>query len=601
MSIFNTIKKNVSIVTVVSDYVTLKRIGGYWKGCCPFHHERTASFTVTPDKEIFYCFGCHAGGDVIAFVSRAENCSQLEAAQQLAERHGIDISQEFSRERTLQVIDEKKRYHHMCLLISTWCHEQLSKNQTALSYVRGRNITVESIKNFTLGYFPSSQQAIKLLLPLLQKEGFIAQDLLNARIALDGRSGIYFPFEDRILFPIKDHLGRVCGFGGRVFKAEDTRAKYYNSHEHAYFNKGTLVFGLDVAKKSIQAQGSVFLVEGYTDCIMMAQAGFTSVIATLGTACTADHLKMLSRYAQQLYIVYDGDAAGKRAIMRLGGLCWQYNIDPLIISLPSSDDPASYLAQDGSNFAALVTDAQDLFSFYVGQMEHDFTHKSLKVRVSAVRELLEVIIHVQDALKRDMLLQQLGALSSVPLVTLQRELAALQKGGVSKITTAQRLDDGHSDEYVAITARAAMSEGLEISLFEKQIFSAILNTNNVLSPEDEEYLLFSLSDQLKPLFIQFQKMKRDDSQVTFSTFFNSLSESAQQLISHILIDHSDYSDPKAFAKLFNQFLKKQWKMMVNDVKIKLADAQKKGDAESIVKMVAEFQSLRQKMVQKGLL
>src|SRR5579872_61857 len=356
MNIFSFIKSRVTIWDVVNEYTTLKRAGSYWKSQCPFHHEKTASFTVSPDKEIFYCFGCHTGGDAISFIAQIENCSQLEAAHFLADRYNIDLPKNI--EVSEGNAEQKKHYFDVCHLVAQWCHLQLKKNPSATAYLTERGISAQQIDDFMIGYFPTGLSAINAFVHDLKRSNILVDDLIHATILAQGKTVLYSPFEDRIIFPIKDHLGRFCAFGGRIFKPQDTRAKYYNSRENEYFTKGSLLFGLDLAKKSIQKEGFVFLVEGYTDCITMVQHGYQNTVATLGTACTIAHLKLLSRYTPYVYLLYDSDKAGQQAILRLTQLCWQASMELKVVQLPTGQDPASFLAA-GNDLAPRIQSAQD--------------------------------------------------------------------------------------------------------------------------------------------------------------------------------------------------------------------------------------------------
>src|SRR3990167_4037364 len=311
MNLFSYIKQKTPILDVVSQYVSLKRAGMYWKSSCPFHAEKTASFTVSPHRDIFYCFGCHKGGDAIEFICAMEQCSPLEAAKFLAERHQIAIPQELASPQQEQSTsrDEKKRYFELSRLVADWCHEQLKKHVPALRYIAQRGITEEQVDRFCLGYLPACATALKELIKCAHQQAFSVQELYDMHFIFENRGLAHSPFEQRILFPIQDHLGRFCGFGGRIFLPGDERPKYYNSHDTPYFQKGSLLFGMDKAKKSIQQQGYAFLVEGYTDCIAMVQHGQTNTVATLGTACTLEHLQLLSNHAEKVYVLYDGDSA----------------------------------------------------------------------------------------------------------------------------------------------------------------------------------------------------------------------------------------------------------------------------------------------------
>jgi DNA primase len=422
MNIFTFIKSRISIVDVINEYATLRKAGGYWKARCPFHHEKTGSFTVSPHKEIFYCFGCHKSGDVISFIADVENCSQIEAAKYIAERYQIELPEDLQSSHSQQ---EKNHYQDICTTVADWCHEHLKKSPSVLAYLNQRDITEQSIDYFKIGYFPSGLIAIKNLIHEMKNQNILVDDLIEAAIIAQGKTVLYSPFEERIIFPIADTMGNYCGFGGRIFKPNDQRPKYYNSHENDFFSKGSLLFGLDMAKKAIQETGHVFLVEGYTDCVAMAQHGYRNAVATLGTACTLQHLKLLARYANDVYVLYDGDAAGKQAILRLTQLCWQANTELKVIELPEGEDPASFLEKEG-DLKALIAQAQDIFGFFIASMGTNFKTKSLNERVNLTRKLLETIASVDDALKADMLLQQAASTLGMPLATLTREMERIQ-------------------------------------------------------------------------------------------------------------------------------------------------------------------------------
>jgi len=419
MSVFNLIKSRVSIFDVVNEYTTLRKAGNYWKSRCPFHHEKTASFSVSPHKDIFYCFGCHAGGDVITFISKIENCNQHEAVEFLAERYGIELPK--NSERTEQSAQQKKLHFDICKVVAEWCHTHLKKQPKVLNYLKKRNIDESVIDEYAIGYFPGGLNAIKQLLDMAQKHNILADDLIATYIISRGKTVLFSPFEDRIIFPIRDHLGRFCAFGGRTFKPEDTRAKYYNSRETDFFHKGSLLYGLDTAKKAIQEKQAVFLVEGYTDCIAMAQAGYTNTVATLGTACTLNHLKLLSRYAPYLYLLYDNDAAGEKAILRLTQLCWQANMELKVVHLPAGQDPASFLEAQ-NDLDARIESAQDIFAFFIERLGSGYSVAPLSSKVSKIRQIIEIISLISDPLKQDILIHTASQTFGLPFESVKEEL-----------------------------------------------------------------------------------------------------------------------------------------------------------------------------------
>ena len=229
MNLFSQVKTNLPILDVVGEYTKLKKAGTYWKATCPFHQEKTASFTVSPHKEIFYCFGCNKGGDLIAFIAAAENCTQLEAAQHLIDRYHLEVPATIAKTNTPNT-DEKNRYFDLCQSVALWCHDTLKKSPAAINYLHERGFDDKNIDLFLLGYFPEGLKAIRSFVSSLRSKAILLSDLTAARIIAESRNVLYSPFEGRIIFPIKDHLGRFCGFGGRIFKQQDKRAKYYNSH-----------------------------------------------------------------------------------------------------------------------------------------------------------------------------------------------------------------------------------------------------------------------------------------------------------------------------------------------------------------------------------
>ena len=554
MNLFSFIKQRVPILDVVSDYATLKKAGHYWKGCCPFHHERTASFTVTPHKEIFYCFGCHVGGDVISFIAKIEHCSPLEAARHLVEQHGIALPEDISWDKKTESYEAKKSYEHTCEVFSQWCQAQLEKSPLAKNYILERKITKKSSDQFSLGYCSAN---IKSLLTFAQNKGILAQNFIDAHILKEGKMGLYIAFDERIIFPIHSHLGSTVGFGGRVFKQGDKRAKYYNSQDHTNFNKSTLLFGFDKAKKAVAQKGVAFLVEGYTDLIMMHQYGYTNSVATLGTACTLDHLKHLARYAEKLYIMYDGDAAGQNAIMRLVELCWEVSIDLYVMALPKEDDPASYLLTHGTLDEPL-SHAHDIFSFVVNHLANNFGSKSLQGKMAVTKKILELIKSLKDPLKRDLLLQQASEAFNVPIDTLKQSMR-------------HQRPIRHTPSRSASPETAIQpSSLLKVSQIEKKLFSVILNYKGVIGKNDEELLGLLLDTPLKKIFDAWCAAKTDEG-TDITVLFEQLNEHEKAFVSQcITADDQTFDGTLAPAHLTHIY-KKQWKKRVHGVKLKIEE------------------------------
>ncbi len=584
MNLFNIIKQKVSIETVISQYSSLKRAGSYLKGRCPFHDEKTASFTVSPDKNIFYCFGCHEGGDVISFIAKIENCTQFEAAKMLAEQNNIPITDELLQKS--EHYEEKQNYIDVCTTVATWCNKQITKE--VKTYLNKRGIEDETIHDFMIGLFPRGPKEIKQLLAFTQKNNIMAQDLIDAKILISSSHGLYSPFEDRIIFPITDHLGRVIAFGGRIFKEKDERAKYYNSHDHTFFDKGSSLYGLDKAKKEIQANDRVFVVEGYLDVIAMAQHGYTNTIATLGTACTQEHLKRISRYTQKLFIIYDADPAGHKAVIRLTELCWHENIDLYVITLPQGEDPASYLLEHKS-LDSYIENHKDIFVFFIDTMANDFESKSTNQKIQSTKKILEIIFNMKDDLKRDILLQRASSKLNIPLETLKKEF---NQQALPTKQVYQRPTTETSSQNITFDKN-------KITLLEKKLFYAILIYEGEIHEEDFNLLDKWLPKELKSVLDKLRSIKVPEKSVPIDDLFNKLTDIEKNIVSQLIMETEQESNIKPhFEQLLSQFYKKHWKVVAQYIKNEVNEAQKKEDTERIKKLLSYFDALRQKIVQR---
>ncbi|HLW72494.1 MAG TPA: DNA primase [Candidatus Babeliales bacterium] len=577
MNLFSFIKSRISILDVINEYVTLKKAGGYHKGTCPFHHEKTASFTVSPDKEIFYCFGCHLSGDAISFIAKIENCSQKDAAKLLAEKYSIDLPQNISFELSEKNTENKNHYFSVCKAVALWCHEQLLKSPSAQTYFQRRGFGTESFDYFTLGYFPSGNASINDLLYAMKRQSILPRDLIDAHILAEGRTTLYSSFEERLIFPIKDILGRHCGFGGRTFKEHDTRPKYYNSRENDYFIKGSLLFNLDKAKKSIQETGKIFLVEGYTDCMAMTQQGFPNTVATLGTSCTVEHLKQLARYAEHIYVVYDNDSAGNQAVLRLTELCWQVNLELKVILLPQGEDPASFFYKKG-DMQTLIHGAQDIFLFFIDTLGHNFINKPLNQKIQTTRSFISIITAIPDPLKKDILLQKAAKTFDIPFVSLKDELA-------------------RTNQAPATPAHITLpTANITIPLLEKRIFCAIMNNMQLFAGESRLRLIKYLPSPLRDILAKLKAIKETTTIITFGLFFDTLNEQEKQYVSRLLLEENEIVDTTAFDKLLEQLQKKQWKIIVRDIKIQLTQAKQEGNADKISLILRDLMELQNKLV-----
>lgn len=595
MSLFAFIKSNLSILDVVSEYVPLKQAGNYWKGSCPLHSETDASFTVSPDKQIFYCFGCHASGDVISFIEQIEHISPRESIRFLIDRYHITVPQDIAQASSLAQTKHTERdvYFRLCKAVAQWAQKQFHQTPAAYNYIQQRGITKEIVSQFNIGYFPGGTLALNKFIKEMGQTNVLAKDLFEYALLIEGRS-MYSPFEERILFPIKDASGNFCGFGGRVFRPNDERPKYYNSKESEGFIKGKLLFGLDFAKKSIQEKKHAFLVEGYIDCIVMTQYGYTNTVATLGTACTIEHLKLIARMCPTLYVLYDGDKAGQNAMLRLTQLCWEANLDLKIIQLPPAHDPASLLTSN-QKLDDFIVHAQDIFAFFIATQTKDFSTKPLAEKIDIIEKIVKLICRSNNDIKQELLLQQASQSTNIELQTLKNAMTKQQPIKIPKTPIKTYVKNNPFD--IAL---------FDISLLEEKIFSAIINSlDDCVQP-------FTIDVSIVPYFSEhiqnFINKVNTFSTInaptpkscSFSMFIATLSDSEKKWAIEVSMKHSKCSK-EMFELFMLRFCKHHWKYIVLHLKKEMVQAKMNNNDTLYNELLGKFLTIKSGLVLRGLI
>jgi DNA primase len=334
------------IVDVIGDYVQLKRTGANAKGLCPFHQEKTPSFTVSPAKGLFYCFGCHASGNVFRFLMQHEHMTFPEAVRFLAARSGVRMPEASAQQRQQESLSPLYALHQAA---ATFFHECLLRDpaaQPARLACRQRHITHDIAGRFGLGYAPAAWDA---LCQAMHKRGFSQELLIQSGLAVmrEAQRGVYDRFRHRLMFPIHDRLGRPIAFGGRALESSEALhvPKYLNSPETPIFHKGRLLYGLSLAKAALRQREQALIVEGYTDVIACHRQGVTHAVGTLGTALTEQHVGLLKGIVKEVVLVFDGDAAGGAATERSLGLFLDAGMRVRVVTLPEGEDPDSFLRQ----------------------------------------------------------------------------------------------------------------------------------------------------------------------------------------------------------------------------------------------------------------
>ncbi|MFH1737829.1 MAG: DNA primase, partial [bacterium] len=386
--------ERVDIVDIVSNYVTLKRRGRNFFGICPFHKEKTGSFSVHPERQIFKCFGCGKGGTALTFVQSVENLTFVEAIRFLADKAGVRIEFEDDGRRHKQdrpEIDRTQVLDTAANQFTKW----LMNSKEACDYLQGRGIDQAAARRFRLGYAPDSWEALHD--QLLQK-GIPdkIQEELGLIIPRQGGQGYYDRFRKRIIFPIANPLGRIVAFGGRALGNDEP--KYLNSPETSLFNKSRTLYLLEKAREAIGRVRKTLVVEGYMDAIALHRFGYEHSVAALGTALTEDHARLLRRYGEDICLIYDGDEAGLLAARRGVDVFLSTGLPVRVAVLPSGEDPDSLLSKEGKKaMDSVLEDAKDGFEFCFDRAVMEFGLDSVADRRSVIRNLLPILIRIPEA------------------------------------------------------------------------------------------------------------------------------------------------------------------------------------------------------------
>ena len=400
--IIEEVRMKNDIVDVISQYVKLTRKGSSYFGLCPFHNEKTPSFSVTPSKQMYYCFGCGAGGNVYNFIMEYENYSFGEALSHLAGRAGVELPKiEYSREAK-EKAEQRAALLEINKLAAQYFYYQLRREsgKTAYGYLLGRGLSEETIRKFGLGY---SDKYSDDMYKYLKSKGY-SDDLLreSGLFNVDERRGMYDKFWNRVIFPIMDVNNRVIGFGGRVMGGG--KPKYLNSPGTKIFDKSRNLYGLNVARTT--RKNYLILCEGYMDVIAMHQAGFTNAVASLGTALTSGHASLVKRYTKEVLLLYDSDGAGVRAALRAIPILREAGVTSRVVSLKPWKDPDEFIKNEGAEaFEERLNQAMDSFMFRVHIAEQDFAMDAPQGQNQFFERCAEMLLELSDELERNLYIE----------------------------------------------------------------------------------------------------------------------------------------------------------------------------------------------------
>ncbi|MBI5399490.1 DNA primase [Candidatus Saganbacteria bacterium] len=411
------IRNKADIVAVVSEYVALRKRGKNYLGLCPFHSEKTASFTVSPDKQIFHCFGCHEGGNVFAFLMKIENIGFADSVAEIGDKIGIAVSKTAGSKETKS---ERERLHQVMDLAAKFFQQELKQDEGAAAwqYLRDRQIPPQTTEVFRLGFAPAAWDS---LCQHLISRGVAPALLEKTGLGLrrEGSSGYYDRFRNRLIIPIADQRGRIIAFGGRSLGNEEP--KYLNSPETTIYHKGEALFGLNLTRESVKKQQTAILVEGYFDLIMPYQNGFTNMAATLGTALTSQQIQLLARLCDTIILSFDSDAAGGAAAERSINLLREAGLKVRIAALAGGKDPDEIIRRLGKEaFAACLTDALPYLEFKIKRILARHNIQDIESKAKALQEIADVLTSEED----QFVLQEYCQLAAKLLFTSQETVLA---------------------------------------------------------------------------------------------------------------------------------------------------------------------------------
>jgi DNA primase len=415
------IKSKLSVVDVVGETVALKRAGTAYKGLCPFHAEKTPSFIVNPDRESWHCFGCGEGGDIFTFVMRRDGLEFREALERLAERAGVELSERSAREDR-----HRKRLRDALEAAIAWYREVLLRTpqaERARAYLAERALSDETLERFGIGFAPATWDA---LTKRLRGRGFSEEELVGAGLASpSNRGGVIDKFRGRIIIPIRDQSGRAVGLGGRIMPDAEG-PKYLNSPATALFDKSRTLFAIDLAKTAIRREKLAVIVEGYTDVMAAHQAGFSNVVASLGTALTRGQIELATRYADAVALAYDVDLAGEAATQR--GLLSELGPDQSVskvrvIRIPAGKDPDELIRTDPDAWRTAVDAAKPVVEYFMERTAASVDLSSVAGRRELTARVIALLRRVGDPIERALYLQQLARLANVEERILAEALA----------------------------------------------------------------------------------------------------------------------------------------------------------------------------------
>ncbi|AFQ45790.1 DNA primase [Desulfosporosinus meridiei] len=591
------VRLRTDIVEIISEYVSLQRKGKTYLGLCPFHTEKTPSFTVTPEKQMFYCFGCNVGGNVFSFLMKRENWSFMECVQNLASRYGVALPEKELSPREREANRRRQRFEEIHELATSYFHELLlnaPEGEVGRLYFSKRGVDPDTMKSFRLGYAPDRWDG---LLTFMKERGVQPNELVENGLAIErgtqGKgAGYYDRFRNRVLFSILDRRNHSIGFGGRVL--DDSLPKYLNSPESEFFNKGHQLYGIHRAHQGIREKGYALLVEGYMDVIALQNAGYPNAVASLGTALTRDQAKLLRRYTQHVILLYDSDEAGIQAALRGGEILRDAGIRLDVATLRGAKDPDEFLKRYGAeDFGKVLGQVLNYFEFKYRTLVKEVPPQTIQEKAELVVKLAPDIIKVSSPIEREGYERFLSFELGLTFEAVQREIYRVENKNTKNV------------QFIEYSQQKQVSSGKNRDNIKGEIISQ--DENTPASPtvhlkvyRSERILLRLLIEEISYL----PKIKAELGESFWKVpehqqIFNYLNqegklpvnieEQVQSRLASLLLEELDIThSERLFDDCIQGILSTQANERVEDLQARMAALEKSGDMAGAMALLKEI-------------
>jgi DNA primase len=570
------------IVEVIAGYIPLRRAGRNFKALCPFHHEKTPSFVISPDKQIYHCFGCAAGGNVIGFIMHQERLEFPEAVRFLADKAGIIIPETSPgggqtgqlKQEVLKLNSDAAEFFHDNLLKSNDASVKKARD-----YLKGRGIRLEDVKQFKLGFALDSWDSLLIFfkdknvaLKTLERAG-----LINPREKGDG---YYDRFRDRIIFPIFDAKSQCIAFGARTMKEDETGAKYINSPDTPAYTKGNNLFGLNLTRHAITKKDFVIVVEGYMDMIIPYQYGIDNIVASLGTALTTEQIRLLRRYTNNVVMLFDADKAGQAAIVRSLDLLIEQEMNVKVAKLATDEDPDSFIRKFGvDEFHKHIQDAQTLFDFKLQWLTQQFDPKNIEQRAVICDQMLVTINKIKNEVVRYGYVRQLAERLGLP------EQIVLKEGKKFESAPSREKTVEHPRKPLAQALNAVERHLLELLLHDASLIPQVKARLSVSDFEDS---------RVKAIVEKLFEVSGSEESISIASFLNYFNDPEIQTVI-LNISATEQSTGKETARILEDCMarikKDRLKARRQNLSQMILEAERTGDHIRLEQLKEEFNQL----------